>query len=330
VSLEVISRVWDKSEQSSSGLVVMQALAWYADKKGVCWPGVDELAKRSRLKERNTQYILKQLEAELEIFRLRHPGKGLRSYTVVTVGYGAGYLYRVLRQSLMLDKQFARQLIAEWSKGATESQKVQSTDNEKVQSNDQKVQSGGVKVQSSVAKGAIQRKPYKERTVRNRQEPSEKPDPASQGADAPTGALPVRNLWAGFGKRFRAKYDLPYSRRDGDSAQIKRAREDYGGELNDATWDTACDNYFASPLAEHTMRDLCSRFPTFLRSALDRFKAPVADLHNRNGDAANVKSSVSEQRLRQTMERRAREDEEDRGHLEQVPIERQLAGLRRR
>lgn len=156
MSNKTSERVWSKTKQEGSKLNIMLALAWFANDKGICFPSDEELAKRCRMRERNAQYILKDLEGDHEIFKVRNPGRGLRSYTIVTVGWSAARLYLVLRRDFQMDKRAAREAVIAWSeKGAIQRKKVQSSE---------KVQSDVKKVQSSVEKGAIQRNAYKEET----------------------------------------------------------------------------------------------------------------------------------------------------------------------
>lgn len=84
MSIRVLNLVWEHSEAKGSALLLLLAVADYADEDGVAYPSVAALAKKSRMSERNTQYALKRLEqmGELAI----KPGEGPR---------GAN-LYRVL------------------------------------------------------------------------------------------------------------------------------------------------------------------------------------------------------------------------------------------
>ena len=60
--------VWETSKQKSTALLMLLALADYANQDtGQCWPGVKELAKKARMKERNAQLLLNRLAEAGEI-----------------------------------------------------------------------------------------------------------------------------------------------------------------------------------------------------------------------------------------------------------------------
>ena len=76
MSIRVMSRVWDESEQKGSALLLLLAIADYAhDDGGGAYPGVDTLAKKTRLSVRQTQRVIQQLadSGELEIQRSAGP-----------------------------------------------------------------------------------------------------------------------------------------------------------------------------------------------------------------------------------------------------------------
>lgn len=84
MSIELMSRVWKHAPVSGGSLLVLLALADFADDKGWAWPSVNTLAKRARLGRRQVQYVLHDMEEQ-----------GL-----IKVGLGAGpggaNLYKVL------------------------------------------------------------------------------------------------------------------------------------------------------------------------------------------------------------------------------------------
>ncbi len=69
MSVRVMSRVWERSLAKGSGLLVLLAIADYANDFGVAWPGLDAISKKARCKVRRAQQILGELEAlgELEV-----------------------------------------------------------------------------------------------------------------------------------------------------------------------------------------------------------------------------------------------------------------------
>ena len=89
MSIRIMSRVWDHADSSLGELLVFLALADHANDKGFCWPGVEGLAKKSRLSERQTRYILRSLEAKGYIKTLIQQGpRGCNMYEI-TLGEGA-------------------------------------------------------------------------------------------------------------------------------------------------------------------------------------------------------------------------------------------------
>jgi hypothetical protein len=73
MSIEVMTYVWKNSPSKSGRLLVLLALADRATDDGICWPGVNELARKARLGPRQVERALKELEQEGEI--QRPPGK---------------------------------------------------------------------------------------------------------------------------------------------------------------------------------------------------------------------------------------------------------------
>jgi hypothetical protein len=69
MSIEVMTYVWKNSPSKSGRLLVLLALADRAHDNGICWPGVNELAKKARLGPRQVERALKELEADGEIER---------------------------------------------------------------------------------------------------------------------------------------------------------------------------------------------------------------------------------------------------------------------
>jgi hypothetical protein len=63
MSIEVMTAVWDYSTAYGGDLVMMLAIANYADINGRAYPSIKTLAQRGRMTERNAQYCIKKLEA---------------------------------------------------------------------------------------------------------------------------------------------------------------------------------------------------------------------------------------------------------------------------
>lgn len=75
MSIKVMSKVWDSSQQKGSALLMLLALADFANEDGYCWPSIGTLAHKSRMSERETQRIIKKLEQDCEIYVQRNAGR---------------------------------------------------------------------------------------------------------------------------------------------------------------------------------------------------------------------------------------------------------------
>lgn len=81
-----MSRVWSHSQQRGGELLVMLALADFANDAGESWPSVPTLAQKARLTERQTQRVLKNLEESGELRRTKsNGGRNRRSHYFVTI-----------------------------------------------------------------------------------------------------------------------------------------------------------------------------------------------------------------------------------------------------
>lgn len=75
MSIRVMSLVWEHSKQQGSALLVLLAIADFADDDGYCYPSVERLAHKSRMSVRNVRYILRQLEESGELVIERGGGR---------------------------------------------------------------------------------------------------------------------------------------------------------------------------------------------------------------------------------------------------------------
>jgi hypothetical protein len=84
MSIGLINAVWKHSGQKKSGaLVVLQAIADYADADGIAWPAVATLARKTRMSKRNLQRWLSALQRDGELQVLRNQGmRGSNIYKI--------------------------------------------------------------------------------------------------------------------------------------------------------------------------------------------------------------------------------------------------------
>lgn len=75
MSIACMTRVWNTSLQKGSGLLLLLAIADYADENGFAFPGIDTLAKKIRMEERNTRRLVERLEEAGELVVFKRPGR---------------------------------------------------------------------------------------------------------------------------------------------------------------------------------------------------------------------------------------------------------------
>jgi len=79
-----MNHVWKFSQAANGDLLVLLAIADFANDAGDAWPSVATLAKKARLKIRQTQYSIRHLEASGELKVLSNKGpKGCHIYRVL-------------------------------------------------------------------------------------------------------------------------------------------------------------------------------------------------------------------------------------------------------
>ena len=96
MSIQVMSRVWDKSKASESSLLVLLALADRANEDGVAWPGLATVSQCARINERHTRRILRRLEETGEIYVASGAGRTHTSMYLVCVGLSADEIAGIL------------------------------------------------------------------------------------------------------------------------------------------------------------------------------------------------------------------------------------------
>jgi hypothetical protein len=89
MSVRTMAAVWDKSAHAGTELLMLLAIADFADDNGNAYPAVATLAMKCRMTPRNVNHILTQLKAsgELEV-RLNEGPKGCNRYRIRLDGVG--------------------------------------------------------------------------------------------------------------------------------------------------------------------------------------------------------------------------------------------------
>lgn len=91
MSISVMSRVWSDSSAQGSALLVLLAVADFANDQGTAYPAVKTLADKARMSARNVRYVLDDLvkSGELTISRGQGP-KGCNLFRVVAAKIAGG------------------------------------------------------------------------------------------------------------------------------------------------------------------------------------------------------------------------------------------------
>lgn len=86
MSTEISSEVWKHSKQKGSRLLLLAALADYANAEGWCWPSIKSLCLRTRMGERYVQKMLAEIARDGELQIKERPGSS--NYFRVTISEG--------------------------------------------------------------------------------------------------------------------------------------------------------------------------------------------------------------------------------------------------
>ncbi len=101
MSIRVMAQIWDFGPEDRSELLVLLALADFANDEGECWPSMVGVAQKSRMTERGAQKIVRRLEED--------------GWLQIDTGGGRGgkNRYRILAQNPELETPNSKQGIAD-------------------------------------------------------------------------------------------------------------------------------------------------------------------------------------------------------------------------
>ncbi len=86
MSIKIMNAVWQLSRQKGTPLLLMIAIADNANDGGEAWPGIEYLAHKIRMSERQTQRLVRDLEKTDELIVERGGGRGNAHRYFILVG----------------------------------------------------------------------------------------------------------------------------------------------------------------------------------------------------------------------------------------------------
>lgn len=113
MSIRVMTRVWDYADASGGELLVLLALADFAEDSGICYPIVATVAKKARLSERQAHRVLSDLTARGEVATIPGGGRGKPTRYAVLSGLDAATRTKTLTKLQGLTKSVKTSGISE-------------------------------------------------------------------------------------------------------------------------------------------------------------------------------------------------------------------------
>ena len=84
MSIRVMTAVWDNGPEDSGELLVLLAMADFADDAGICWPSVATVAKKARMSDRNARRVIRKLEGDGYLRTFPSSGRKSNKYQILT------------------------------------------------------------------------------------------------------------------------------------------------------------------------------------------------------------------------------------------------------
>ena len=91
MSIRMMTAVWDSTPYEGGELLVLLALADWADDQGRCWPSVPSIAQKARMKERQVYNILRKLRDDAIIHCKPGGGRGRSTTYLIDIAKIAGF-----------------------------------------------------------------------------------------------------------------------------------------------------------------------------------------------------------------------------------------------
>lgn len=78
-----MAQVWKHGPEDQGELLVLLALADYANDAGLCWPSMSSIAKKARMSERNARRVIRKLENSHMVLSNSSSGRKANTYQIL-------------------------------------------------------------------------------------------------------------------------------------------------------------------------------------------------------------------------------------------------------
>lgn len=96
MSIEVINRVLNHSRTTGTARLTLVVLAEHADSDGYCYPGMELIASRVNIEERQQRRLIATLRASGELYATEHHGRRKTNDYLICTGWSEGQIARGL------------------------------------------------------------------------------------------------------------------------------------------------------------------------------------------------------------------------------------------
>jgi hypothetical protein len=101
MSINIMNKIWTQSVAAGPELLLLLAIGDRCDDEGICWPGLNKLAEKTKTSTRTIMRCLQKIEATGELFIMRGQGHQVNWYFVV-LGLSADQIITMLISRLKL------------------------------------------------------------------------------------------------------------------------------------------------------------------------------------------------------------------------------------
>lgn len=108
-----MTQVWENSQHKNAQLLMMLALADHANESGICYPGFNKLAQKTRVKPRQAKRVIKDLEKSGEVYINHGGGRHQTNKYFITLGKTADKIKTILVREFELNLTEAEIISAE-------------------------------------------------------------------------------------------------------------------------------------------------------------------------------------------------------------------------